>query len=97
MRRGEKKKEKKKKRNKWEKEVLRKAETAVLYMNVQHYKHKDNNINIIIIMTVISIAPYLTDKGDHTAFYKVYKKNSKIIRNHCVLLAHTTHTLTHTH
>ena len=27
-------------------------------------------IMIIIIITVISIAPYLTDKGEHTVLYK---------------------------
>ena len=26
---------------------------------------------ITIIITVISIAPYLTDKGEHTALYKI--------------------------
>ena len=38
-------------------------------------------IIIIIIIAVISIAPYLTDKGEHTAIFKindnVYFKTSK--------------------
>jgi len=37
----------------------------------------------IIIITVISIAPHLTDKGEHSALYKlnnnVYIKTSKIM------------------
>ena len=40
-------------------------------------------IIIIIITVVISIAPYIADKGEHTALYKinnnVYSKTSKII------------------
>ena len=28
---------------------------------------------IIIIITIISIALYLTDKGEHTMLYKIYK------------------------
>ena len=38
---------------------------------------------LIIIIIVVSIAPYLTDKDEHTALYKicsnVYIKTSKII------------------
>ena len=28
---------------------------------------------MIIRITIISIAPYLTAKGEHTALYKIYK------------------------
>ena len=51
---------------------------------------------------VISIEPYLADKGEHTTPYKSYKKcvyiyiqnlkESKLIYNHIVLLTHHTHT-----
>ena len=44
---------------------------------------------IIIIIAVISIAPYLTDKSEHTALYKtnnnLYIKKPKII-NHIVII-----------
>ena len=43
----------------------------------------DNSDVRIIIIVVISIAPYLTDKGKHTALYKIskdiYIKASKMI------------------
>ena len=43
----------------------------------------DNSDVIIIIIAVFSIAPHLTDKGKHTALYKINKniliKASKII------------------
>ena len=58
---------------------------------------------IIIIIAFIAIAPYLIDKGDHTARYKINKnmcqKTSKIIYKHnIVFLAHAhTHTHARTH
>ena len=59
---------------------------------------------LLIITAVISIASYLTDKGEHTAFYKinnnVYIKNSKIINYYIVLIlysSHTHHIRKHTH
>ena len=47
-----------------------------------------------MIISFISIAPYLTDKGEHTALYKdkknVYTKTPKIILySHIVLNTHT--------
>ena len=52
---------------------------------------------IIIIVAVISIAPYLTDKGEHTSLYKVSDKTfikiSKMI-NYLVMITHT-HACTH--
>ena len=30
-------------------------------------------IKMVIISVVISVAPYLTDKGEHTALYKINK------------------------
>ena len=69
----------------------------------------NNNVKI----TVISKVPYHTDKGEHTALYKIttkqkiMHKTSRIIYNYIVLLAHyapacsrmhtQTHTHTHTH
>ena len=39
---------------------------------------------IMITIAVISIAPYLTDKGEHTALYKLSSKAyTKTMRNHC--------------
>ena len=58
---------------------------------------------IIIIIAVISIAPYLTDKGEHTTLYKnnynVYIKTSNIINyiSHSIVFLACTHTHTHTH
>ena len=59
---------------------------------------------LLIITAVISIASYLTDKGEHTAFYKinnnVYIKTSKIINYYIVLIlysSHTHHIRKHTH
>ena len=52
---------------------------------------------MIIVIAVISIAPYLTDKGEHTSLYKinnnVYSKTSKIL-NYVVIILHYTHTHT---
>ena len=52
-----------------------------------------------IIIAVISIALYLTDRGELTALYKinnnVYIKTSKII-NYVVIILYHTHTHTHT-
>ena len=47
-----------------------------------------------LIIAVISIAPYLTDKGGHIALYKinnnVYIKTSKII-NYVVIILYSSH------
>ena len=67
------------------------------------FEDVDDDDDNIIITAVISIAPYLTDKGEHTALYKinhnVYIKTSKIINYIVVILysSHTTYTHTHTH
>ena len=37
------------------------------------------NTVIIIIIAVISIAPYLTDKGGHIAIYKIDKNDVYVI------------------
>ena len=54
---------------------------------------------MIIIITIISIAPYLTDKGVHTALYKINNnvciKTSKII-NYIVIILYSLHTYPHT-
>ena len=58
---------------------------------------------LLIIIVVIFIAPYLTDRGEHTTLYKnnnnVYIKTSKIVYDHnIVFLTHAcAHTRTHTH
>ena len=61
---------------------------------------------IIIIIAVIAIAPYLIDKGEHTALYKINKnvgkKTSKIIYKHNIVFlararAPRTHARTHAH
>ena len=59
----------------------------------------------IITIVIISIALYLTDKGEHTALYKINKgvsiKTSEIMINIVIILykflAHHTCTHTHTH
>ena len=55
---------------------------------------------LIKTIAVISIAPYLTDKAEHTALYKtnndVYVKTSKRI-NYTVMILYSSHTHTHTH
>ena len=39
---------------------------------------------IMVIIAVISIAPYLTDKGEHTALYKISNNvYTKTMLNHC--------------
>ena len=49
---------------------------------------------MIIRITIISIAPYLTGKGEHSALYKIYKnvfiKLKQIRHNHIVFFAHDT-------
>ena len=58
-------------------------------------------IMIIIIIAVIAIAPYLIDKGDHTALYKINKnmckKTSKIIYKHNIVFLARARTDARTH
>ena len=59
----------------------------------------------IIIIAVISIAPYFTNNSECTALYKInknaYSETSKIIICHSIVSLHTppthVHTYTHTH
>ena len=53
---------------------------------------------IVIIIAVISIAPFLTDKGEHTTFNKI--NNNVGIRtsqtmNYIVIIMYSAHTHTH--
>ena len=38
---------------------------------IMHRESVIGSVIIIMIMAVVSIAPYLTDKGEHTAVYKI--------------------------
>ena len=53
------------------------------------------------MMTIISIALYLTDKGERTVLYKIYKnvliKPKNVLKRNIVLLAHHTYTPTPKH
>ncbi|MCB4755380.1 MAG: hypothetical protein LGB52_07345, partial [Sulfurovum sp.] len=50
---------------------------AVMTIILKHLHDTDaitvTYILIIIIIAVISVGPYLTDKGEHTALYKLNK------------------------
>ena len=47
---------------------------------------------IIIIITVISVAPYLTDKIEHTVLYKMNENNNHMVITLSKFLTH--HTIT---
>ena len=55
---------------------------------------------VIIMVVVVSIVPYLTDKGEHTPLYKI-KKNVNIKQHTYISIIlfpqQNTHTHTHTH